>query len=565
MLIAMIALTACTSQEETLVTAKTKKVDVTISVGPDGDLRALFDRDETTGAIGALKMVEKDVNLYVGIKAGDAGEPVMQTLKFTKVPGENRAVYSGQITVPISESGNYKIAAVLLSEEGGLTYATPLEGINARIAATSTQLVAATGNSIEEKVPYYTDWIDCSLADGVLNPITLPFKPEGTLLRLQLKNLTETEQDLKSITFNTTAFRRGGAYYFASYAQGRPGLGYNHDAMTYTFPTTTVLAKQSDGSASISPYYYIWVVPLEGGDIALETVIDIEKNDGTKLAAVFSSKQALPRGSVPLRINITNKGVDASFEGMEEIGVENGSWGSGTAYKLPTEYFAAYDVNADGSAFVKNYSNTDGNVGYFTPLETTYETLKNGVNIEGKNYSMPTYSELLSIIPPRRDGAQTAGTATLTDVVETNIKLGSITRSFTADYVSNGSIRACYAVRFKSAGNQYRTAFRYKYVADGDNTRLEIKCRYLGTSQTTITDVAQESFWSDSDVPLVIPFRGSKNSQGVFQNTGLSSFYWTSSKYSYEGCASSFINQYATRVWGFASSIRLPVRLYLRD
>ncbi len=126
MLIAMIALTACTSQEETLVTAKTKKVDVTISVGPDGDLRALFDRDETTGAIGALKMVEKDVNLYVGIKAGDAGEPVMQTLKFTKVPGENRAVYSGQITVPISESGNYKIAAVLLSEEGGLTYATPL-------------------------------------------------------------------------------------------------------------------------------------------------------------------------------------------------------------------------------------------------------------------------------------------------------------------------------------------------------------------------------------------------------------------------------------------------------
>lgn len=559
---------------------KTQEVMVTISTQPDNELRGLFERNETTGAVGKLKMVEKDVVLYIAVKAGDAGEPVYQKKTFTKVPGENRAVYSGQLTIPVgTPATDYKISAVLVSEDGGLEYVQEVTSMPERLLVKESPaaLEAATGNTINLPVPYYTDWTPCTLSStGVLDPITLSFKPEGTVLRVQVKNLTESVQDLKSISFETTAFRVGGTYNFKDYDQGRPALLYKHEVPTYTFPASTSLSAQSAGDASVSPYYYIWVAPLEGGDVPFETIVNIEKTDATKLSAIFMTNQAMPRGSVPLRISITNKGVDAVFDGLDEVGVEGGSWGIGSGInysKSPIEYFAAYDVNLDGSAFVENIDNADPNVGFFTALDA-YARFANPVTIGGKQYSLPTYSELLSIIPPALVGAATSGDARNLNVIEKNVKLGSITRTFLADYQSRGSGRRyCYAIRFKGADDVFRTAFRYRYVSEAGKNRIEITTRHIGKNpDIDIDDVEQSTFWSTNnanDKTMTISFRGAKVTAGIpgtYDIVGNGGFFWTQSMFDENTFVAAFFGQYSTRVWGFnKADNRFPVRLYLRD
>lgn len=162
-------------------------------------------------------------------------------------------------------------------------------------------------------------------------------------------------------------------------------------------------------------------------------------------------------------------------------------------------------------------------------------------------------------------GSRTSGDQTRLDVLESSIKLGNVTRTYTADYAAKPG-RLCYAIRFKSNSNSMRTAFRYKYEGNGDMKRLEIKCRYLGNSSTRLEDISNEAYWTDVE-PFVVSFRGYYDAEAKeYKERGATAFFWTSSSYSFRGVAAAFINQYTARVWGFDKEIsEFTVRLYKRD
>lgn len=566
--LALLALTACGKDLEPSLAPdapeapKTKVVHIDLTAGQDlNDLRVLYNlASDGTGAITGLAMSEKDVNLRIAVKQG-SGEPTYQTLTFTKVQGENRATYSGQITIPSGGTGEYKLSAILLSEvgSGAKTFAT-VDAANSTYAwgfypnavvvrqtpANAKQLELPVGNKLDTNVPYVSAWQTVTLSsDGTkLAPTKLKLEPQGTILRFRIKNETQNTYNIKEVDFVTNAFSPTGRFVFtkeSAYNVGFPEFirGDFYPPYSYKLPKTnqTIVAASST-APSLSPWYYIWVMPTHSR--TFDTRVDLVATDGSKMIGVFSTDKPLSPGSVPMTLTIKNTGHGAGFG---EIGEVPNEWGSViTKPKLALEYVATKDFNQAGNNFVND---DDPNVGRFIWTEAISK-FSSPVVIEGVKYSIPTASEMRSIFPPEYIKSKEDGVRIKVDQPidvsnfrERAVKIGDITKDYYSDFYGTGN-NICYAIRFKDKTNWNKTAFRYERITATDpsgttTASWKVTCRYIGNNPAiSMSQVAQETFWNsnqDEDVTRIFVNRGYFNPRDKAMHIKRSTSWWVSDEY----------------------------------
>ncbi len=519
--VAILTFASCGSDLESADTYKTEQATKQVYANltmhqEDENLRVLFDvNSSAAGAVTGVHLAEgKNLNIRVAVKQGTSGTPVIQNLVFTRT-GKNTATYSGQITVPNGQ-GNYQIGAVLMGEVGGKTFATDdffVGQYSVAMGAYNTLAVANSASRVDVNVPYIANWVNTSLnsTGTVLETTTLSFKPQGTLLRLQFKNTTAQEQKISEVLFGNARFSNSVFINFQEATLRANPYGRMHIGMELP-SQLTLPAQQSSG------WYYMWVMPHDVNDTTRPIMaFTRETLDVAFTTRVLSTTQALADGksmSVVLSLgsDAVSGAVDASWYAWTAAAP------SGTP-RVSLSYLSDKVVNQAGTAFVSDYKTNNTGVGLFTQSQAIAK-FGNPITIATKRYSLPTYNELKAIIPAYNSinnviifPVDWAKNRNMYNVAEEDVKIGTLTKNYLADYVNTGS-GISYAVRFKDDKNYNRTAFRYQYVANATNnlTHLKVTARYLGASSSaTIANVATEAFWSSNntaDVVRTIPFYG---------------------------------------------------------
>ncbi len=563
----------------------TKVVHIDLTAGQDdAGLRATYGvKTDGTGMLTGLQMSDKNVILRVAVRRG-TGTPVIQDLTFTKSTGRNHASYSGQITVPTGGEGDYEISAILMSEVDGETFLTTpvLAGTpNNAVArlANQTAVVLPSDGRISLGVPYTSKWQKITISsNNVVNPVTLAMKPYGTVLRMRIKNEHAADKTFYSVRFLTNMFSKAGDFYFnRSYDNMPAWIGGTLNTVNFDLPTGGVMVPGTNGgTANYSPWMYVWLAPHSGVISPETTGLLTLSNVGTGnegLSRAFYTQQPLPLGSVPVTLVYSGSNHDANFGDLEE---NQGEWGGSTTPVSPLERVASYALNKTADGFVSDQHTRNEEVGYFTYAQAT--ALSSPLMIDGVAYSLPTRDEMASIFPVNYN-AQGHNIFNLGvyyhDVVEPNIKLGTITQSYRADYYR--ADLALYAIRFISDSNRNRTAFRYRPISLPDATRggnsviLVVETVHLGNQAIALEDITSSTFWNARNADIVrreFPAYGQFSFDNIKEVFNRSLFIWTSTPSdalnAYVG--SSYVpDASSTWVRSFPMNNKLPIFLFKRN
>ncbi len=506
----LLALASCSKDAEPnqpVEQPTTKVVHIDLTAGQDdAGLRATYGvKTDESGALTGLQMSDKDVILRVAVRQG-TGVPVIQDLKFTKTAGRNHATYSGPITIPISGTGSYTIAAFLMKEDGadGEVFLTeqdngyPVKNI---VVPRTIEAKLAQNNKITLGVPYLTNWQSITVGANAVNPTTLYLKPFGTILRMRIKNESSTRKEFRQIYFQTTAFTTNGGDFRLDQERDlkpffRPA---NSSQFLITLPNGMVSVEGQSGSTpSYSPWMYLWVAPRTLNEAPSTTAFlsfSASQADPNKYKA-FSTNQYMPTGSVPMTLVYNDK-----HQAVVEDPIEHdGEWGSTTTtFRAPLDYLYPYPLNQSKNGFVEDYSMLASNVGRFQYDEVA--EFATPQVISGASYSLPTRDELAAIFPPAENskGVFLLGllyNQPVYDVIEENIKIGDVTQSYKADYIykSQGFF---YGIRFKSTSNRYRTAYRYRSYTEGTSNGVIIESTPIGNEPIELSHIQDDGFWTN--------------------------------------------------------------------
>lgn len=570
MLLGALALTSC-SKESDLTTPeaqpieaqtpeapKTKFVHIDLTAGQnDNELRVAFGLN-AAGATTGLKMSDKNVILRVAVKRGD-GLPVMQDLEFKKTPNRNHATYSGQIEIPADGSGAYQISAILLKEVGGEVYGQEEEQAvldrdpSFRKAAISifrmAPAVQSSGSAVEVNMPYLTDWQPLTVTDKIIQPVTLNLRPFGTLLRIKIKNDTDTEATFKDIRFVTNAFGHSVSFDQDRSRGNRPywvsGNSEFFDIdLTKVGGAVTVPGKQESG------WYYAVVFPREVSASVINTTASLRLASGGPFSRAFTTSQPLPHGSLPVTLTYLG-GHGATFGTLPEFD----AWGTPAATKLAIDYVADYDLKPDGSGFMTTHTTNNAE----TPLVSLakMQALPASISIGGANYHVPTRAEMASIFPPRVDlinGIVHNNNMTQNGYIEQDVQIGDTKRDYVSDYrkIGTGETAVMYALRFKYTANC--TAYRYTISTLSDDSKAaKVECIYIGLDlddNIKIADVANETFWTTRASQIksrTFPFYGeSYGPNGAINGLNKYVHLWTKSTHE----SVSYFMALANGAWG---------------
>ncbi len=542
-LVAVLALAACgddlsTPAETTKNTSavQTKQVFANLSAGTADGVRALFAvPDASTGKIAGLLMSEEnDLMVRVAVKQGEDGIPVCQTLKFTKIPGRNYASYSGQITVPDGGSGEYKIAAVVMSEVDKTdetivkkTYGTVASGYSLGVAfsaiGANNGIKTVNSNQIELNVPYSTKWSSITIPDTGAAQASLMFNPMGTILRVRIHNQSLSTKTITGFRISTDAASlRGASYDF--------GMTYNDAPMFNPFNSTHIDYILSPGVSveanQYSPWLYVWMMPRQDLKTTTPHTVLSVRHTTNILVKAMDVYQPLTTGSVAITLPFTQANADGQPTNTP-ANYTDMSVDDGTTPKLPIEYVTPYALNADKTGFVSDYQIDNANVGWLTFKEAA-QAFTSPVTISGNQYSLPTADEMAGIFPRKLDLTSISDFKlgnTFTDVGEYNIRINGITQNYQADYAKVSNTVSC-AIRFKNSSNRYRTAFRYSKIANGTSNAIKVECVHLGASNSaTITTIKDDSFWTNNQANIksaIFPCYGYKsNTTPLNTNSGI--------------------------------------------
>lgn len=510
---------------------KTVEVDLTVS-SSDNDLRIAYQRDEQTGRLVDLAMSDKNLNIRIAVKRGD-GVPVAQTLEFKKIEGPY-ARYQGPIEIPSGGSGDYKISGILLSEvgEGGKEFmkVSDSDPNVVEMIPTPLTLEPSSGSQVEVNVPYVSRWHDITVAEGGtrVSPIELLFHPQGTVLRMQVQNESDTEFPLGGIRFLTNTFSAAGSFSFAQTTADQPTWSEsdNIDAKTilYSLPAETKIPAKVGVTPGKSAWYYVWVMP-RNEVVEPRTVVSMRSTDPVQMYIGFETEKPLPTGSVPVILNLPAGEIGAHFNLPQE-----NSWDSPVEPKMPLAYLAEYNLNAEGTGFASHDNNDSG---LFTIAETKTRFLK--TTIDGKKYHLGTTDEWYGVVPASIARVTFVNTRITKDHIEI-VRAGGMRRAYTSDYRSVAATKTVYAIRFQDPLDQsMRSAYRYKMIgttAPGSDAYVEVKARYLGKdwSGDLVRDVAKDAFFEDPSVTYVtrrLPMSGTVNAGEVNKSlVGERGYYW---------------------------------------
>ncbi len=558
-----LALFSC-SQEESLTPVpspepeapKTQVIEVDLEAGEDsGSLRLAQEVDPTTGHATQPFMNEVNVQIRLAVRRnGDANTITYQTKTFTKVSGANRARYSGQITIPAEVSGQenkYEIAGILLTEEGVVDKFTKVRGDEATSnlvdVIPADALATASDGKVETKLPYVCVWQELKVTDKVVVPLTMNFKPSGSLLRFKIDNkVVGKSYTVTGIKIKTDAFFPDWYYDFKALTGGTLIQG----SRTYTFrweKEYTLAEPVTVASETSSPWYYLWVMPASrqqtGGVINTDapllstglsepsTYISLNiQGIGDVLA--FTSSYSPNMGSIPVVLPIRSEAVvGAGFGSLtEDAFLTDHSTTGFPNDKHPYEYLASGVVNASKTGITpvtETTPNNDPGIAYLNWSEAQ------ALNIPG--YRLPTVHEWAGIITTKLYGFNRSANYTSPTQRET-IQVGDLKFTADADYRSyNGVI---YALRFIDQQNLRRTAYRYEWIGtfgSGDTTsKLKISIKHVGAdASVSLTSISETpDFWTTPDKVIYLPASGYKNNSTTTTvlTLGQNGLFWSATE-----------------------------------
>lgn len=521
------------------LTTETKNVYVTLEAGPEdaSSLRLAQMVDEQGHTISPfMKEVDLNIRVAVRLNGGKNGKITVQTLRFKKDPNRLRARYTGDIRIPTAEVAGanvYEISGILLSEVDGGEVFTQIDGdaTKSTIVSTipATMLQTASDQKVDTKLPYLAQWKPLNIAGGIMEPVTLDFKPSGTLLRFKVVNHHSTSIQVKGIKVETNAFFPDWKYDFKSLTKKNlvQGERINRDKWSKTYGFSEVITLDTQGE---SPWQYLWVMPSSSS--ALATKIKVVLHDNTEVLAFESTARPM-LGSVPVTLPIRSSALIKGNFGTPGHGEfpEDSSINGFPNSLLPISYIALGNVSQDGSRILENAKNDDPDMGFFSQDEAV-QMFGNGKLIGSTTYYLPSQSELFGILPSFN--LELKLPVEQYDVEEL-VTVGQ--RSWTAvcDYFGRGD-GIIYALKFKEELGERLIAYRYEksvgFERGNLDSHLKITCRYLGSQQpATIQAISEEQFWmqnAENDIVLKIPAAGFKNSRGVLRRNGDHIDLWTS-------------------------------------
>lgn len=521
--------------------AKMRQIQVRLDAAPGEGLRVAYGtHSDGSGKLTGLQLEEgKKLILRVAVRGGGSSNVIIQDIPFTKVPGENRGTYAGAISIPEAVPGStagYQIAAALVKQEGGpnngyipgdfssgpvvLDPSSGTHVMNPGGYASKYVEVAADGTTPFIPVPYVSKWqsIGVDTSTNTTHRAVLDLNPQGTLLRMRVRNESENNLDVHSIKMVMTAFTPYINILFA----GDSGtdevywISNNLPILEYNLAQPITLSpKQTSG------WIYTWVMPrATTHELTTSATIGMTANAATRVYSpvAFYTKKALPLGSVPMTL-VYGGPHTAGFGEFSDNDLE---WGTETVPAIPklaVEYVSDNVLDASGTGFVNNYDTSNANVGWFNYTDALARWSK-PVNIAGQNYSLPTLNEMKSIFPYAFDETGvgvhlfTKGKTTY-DLIEKDVKIGNVTKSYKSDFSVNTTGAITYAVRFKDDKNYNKTAFRYRREVMGTFSVQVVESIYLGAeSFDKIEEVATETFWTTNSSRIkkaTFPLYGTRN------------------------------------------------------
>jgi hypothetical protein len=211
--------------------------------------------------------------------------------------------------------------------------------------------------------------------------------------------------------------------------------------------------------------------------------------------------------------------------GNRYTGAVSSGWADITT---PLYYVAEYNVTQAGDSFVTDLTSCSGS-GYFN-WEDADSLFRNTI-IGGVNYHLPSDSEWFGIVPKyvnpsyvRFNDSNSYSYYNRNEAVTVKGKYISVNGDFRTT-TNNFS----YAIRYKR-NKVWHSAWRYEYIADGNNTHMKITSRKVATS-VDIDAIAQESFWNsgnENDIVRYFPAGG----YGSSSYQGERGFFWSSTEHS---------------------------------
>ncbi len=515
----------------------TKVVQVTLETEEgtlDNGLRLDQQIDPTSGKPTSPLMSDKPVKIRIAVRLNnDNTTSVYQTLTFEKV-GPLKVRYQGALTVPVGstpETDKYYISGILLSEDGvdGRVF-TEIEGDEATSSIVTMKpatglVVANESNVLTTTAPYYSAWKEVTLVDGTNRPVTMTFKPSGTLLRFQVTNPNDTDVTVEGIKVETNAFFKDWKYDFSNHvgytnlAEGQRA-DLNSWSETYTFASPEQLSY-----GGWSKWYYIWVMPVTMGTPNLSTKITV-LHSGGKESVSFQTSVAPTPGSIAVKLPLKiDSYTDGNFGGYDD-----GNWGESAATngfpkgKLPYEYIGGL-LNAAGDGVLDLTTRMDvddARIGYRTYNQTM------AINLSG--YKVPSFEEIGVVFPladrfPFTDPTYSRNKEEYVVMSGQRIRvLGDFRMAPGVDYTDK---TALYAIRFKSSSNNMRMAYKYEHVYTSPEVpsmqnAVKVSMKYVGTDSSvdvsTISGENRAEFWSGADVKhYYFPLTGEKSTDGVYE------------------------------------------------
>jgi len=195
----------------------------------------------------------------------------------------------------------------------------------------------------------------------------------------------------------------------------------------------------------------------------------------------------------------------------------------------PLYYVAEYNVIQAGDSFVTDLTSCSGS-GYFNWNDA--DSLFRNTTIGGLNYHLPSDSEWFGIVPKYVKTGYYVHFKTeysYDDVYE-SVKVRSEFFNVYSNFRTTPN-NISYALRYRNT--VWYSAWRYEYIADGNNTHMKITSRKVASS-VTVGAIAQESFWaSDTEKDIVRYFPASGyESSGSYSYQGERGYFWSSTAHS---------------------------------
>ncbi len=423
----------------------------------------------------------------------------------------------------------------------------------------------------QARIPITFDWTGFTIPTNTERAprIVVQFKPQGTLFSLRVNNSTNpTQEALDSYLRLLGNVADWGSFDYSVVSKpqidANSATAYWKSSDSYQYIGRKVKLNQGE-----SANFVFWAMPkTEEPAEGFQYVFDIACYDENQENSTQSP-------------TIFKTAVKAGY--AYHTGLDVG------APKLALEYVTEYNLNSN-KEFANSHLSND--IGYFNFEEVTaiYDSYNsNGIQTVGNDYTVPSLVRWRSIFPYSNT---ISFTQEMTKNIDESVQYGTeLDHTYNATYYSNGN-GTVYALRFASASNSTNTnsikhnnlltAYRYERLGTftpGDETsRIKVTARFLGSTFTgSITDIANDSFWSDGSAQYVTrEFYATGIGKSTVEEIGRIGGIWSRSKQNTTGAfglvyysqtawltgSNQVIESGYPNVGIFAQVHKLPVRLF---